>query len=164
MTLPDEGKKTYRVLDYAERRQIALDHCAYLLKWYEGAKTRQRVLFQTALVSTIILSGVTPILILIESIPSIVQAIPAALVAIIVSANASFQWKENYLRFAHTFQLLQMERVLFKTCATDKYKVSIDQETALGNFTERIKIISLTEVTEWSELMKDSPDIGTGEE
>lgn len=80
------------------RREQALSRCSDLAGWYEAAKRRNRIAYQASQVATVALSGATPILILWSDAPEVVQALPAALVTMIVGMSGIFQWKENYIR------------------------------------------------------------------
>lgn len=99
--------------------QVALERCDELIAWYTEEGRRQRRAFQTFQAAAILLSGITPILILV--LPPTLDgwaALPAALASIAVGLSGIFQWKENYIRFAYTGEALKSERIKFVTRTT----------------------------------------------
>lgn len=136
----------------------AMSYCNKLIAWYEKIKTRQRLAFQASQILIIVLSGITPILILVGNIPELWQAVPPAIVTILVGLGGIFQWKENYLRFAYASQALQSERIRFDTRSSSDYNRQLEDEVALERFITRVDNIVMGEVGEWRELMKETSD------
>lgn len=136
----------------------AMSYCNKLIAWYEKIKTRQRLAFQASQILIIVLSGITPILILVGNIPELWQAVPPAIVTILVGLGGIFQWKENYLRFAYASQALQSERIRFDTRSSSDYNRQLEDEAALERFITRVDNIVMGEVGEWRELMKETSD------
>jgi len=134
----------------------ALAYCQEMIAWYEQVKLRQRLVYQAAQIAIIVLSGLTPILILIGDIPLVWQALPPAVVTILVGLSGIFQWKENYLRFAYTSQALQSEKVRFETRTSGDYHRQLKDETALERFVTRVDNIVMGEVGEWRVLMQET--------
>jgi len=92
--------------------------------------------------------------------PDTVQALPAALVTMIVGLGGIFQWKENYLRFAYTSQALKSEKIRFETRTSKGYRSQLKDETALDHFVTRVDKITMGEVGEWRTLMQEVSQAG----
>ncbi|MEE8566362.1 MAG: DUF4231 domain-containing protein [Candidatus Bipolaricaulota bacterium] len=147
--------------DFSLKCEKALKHCQAQIDWYEKVKIKHRLAYQTSLIATIVLSGITPILILTGDLPALIQALPAALVTVIVSLSGIFQWKENYLRFAYTSQALKSEKIRFETRTSKEYNLKLMDTTALDRFVTRVENITMGEVGEWRALMQETPEPST---
>lgn len=137
--------------------QMALARCDELIEWYTKEGRRQRIAFQSFQVAAIVLSGLTPILILL--LPEkwdAWAALPAALAAIAVGMLGIFQWKENYIRFAYTSEALKSEKVKFETQTTNEYDKNLDPQTILSNFVIRVEALVMGEVSDWRGLMQEA--------
>lgn len=142
-------------------RGLALARCDELIAWYTKEGRRQRLAFQTFQVAAILLSGITPILILL--LPDTLDAwaaLPAALAAIAIGLVGIFQWKENYVRFAYTSEAIKSERNKFVTRTTRDYDLKLDQHAALGHFVTRVEALVMNEVTDWRGLMQEATKDG----
>jgi len=148
----NESKESKKVPGYDQ----ALFYCQSMIDWYETVKFKQRLAYQAAQIAIIVLSGITPILILVGEIPVFWQALPPAVVTILVGLSGIFQWKENYLRFAFTSQALQSEKVRFETRTSSDYHRQLKEVTALERFVTRVDNIVMGEVGEWRVLMQES--------
>ncbi len=129
--------------------QRALERCEDQIKWYSWAKRRQRILYQTFQFTAIVLSGLTPVLILWSDLPKTLQALPAAVAAIASGLIGIFQWKENYSRFGYSAEALKSEKIKFETRTTRRYGAKLDDYEALENFVTRIEALIMDEVTDW---------------
>lgn len=136
----------------------AFAYCEDLIKWYEETKRSQRRAYWASQIITIVLSGITPILILVDSIPAVLQAIPPAIVTITIGLSGVFQWKENYLRFAHAAETLKSEKIRFKTRSSKDYNRKWGDAIVLDRFVTRVDIIAMGEVGEWRTLMQEVTD------
>jgi hypothetical protein len=65
MSLPNDNIKI--------RQQVALDDCQNMIAWYEKNKRTARTFFYVSQVCTIVLSALTPVLILWSEIPKPLQ-------------------------------------------------------------------------------------------
>lgn len=130
-------------------RERALKRCQENINWYEKAKHRQRLAYQSFQVSAIVLSGLTPVLILWGDLPKALQALPAALAAIAARMAGVFQWKESYPRFAYVCEALKSERLKFETRTTAEYGPDLDKHQALDNFVVGREALVMDEVTDW---------------
>jgi hypothetical protein len=131
------------------RHEQAVQRCQEMIAWYDKTKVTQRELYRWSQILAVVLSGLTPILILWNELPKPLQALPAALAAIVTALNGIFQWKDNYTRFAYTGEALKSELFKFQTRTTVDYARDVDDQQALENFVYRIEQLRENEVTDW---------------
>ena len=148
--LPDEeGKST---------RELALARCNCLMERYLRWKKENHKKSNRAQYAALILTAITPVLLLIPSnnIPSdyvrLVAAAASALAAIATGFLAINGWRDNYIRYGSTWHALQTEKYLYLTHAMPEY--SSDEEKAARNFASRIEHLVMDEVTNWQALMQ----------
>jgi hypothetical protein len=144
MTLP--------AADIETRRQTALADCQTMIDWFNRNKRRARNFFYISQVCTIVLSALTPVLILWSDIPKAAQALPAAIASIAAALNAVFRWREHWVIRAHASEALKLEMLKFKTRTSEEYMAGLDDQKALSNFVTRIESLSMNEVSEWRAL------------
>ena len=135
------------------RREKALKRYETEIQWYEKVKRNQRRLRQLLLISIIILSGLTPLLLLIDGAPKFAQALPAAAAGMLTALSATFRVSENYARFSYTLEALKSEKFKFETRATKDYGVTVDDQKALERFVTRMEELIISEVTDWREAV-----------
>ncbi len=155
VTMMEMGSSSERQDDFNVKRQKALDHCQEMIDWYGKHKWWQRVYYQVSQLMAIVLSGITPILILIDQLPEVIQAIPPAIVTMLVGLGGIYQWKENWLQYAQTHETLKNEKLKFETRAGN-YGFRLNETTALDRFVTRVSDITLGEVTEWQQRMRET--------
>ena len=124
--------------DIENRKQVAIDDCQKMIAWYDRKKRIPRNLFYIFQVSAIVLSALTPILILWSELPKAVQALPAALVSIAVGLNAIFKWRENWVLRSYTAESLKRELMKYRARASEKYNTKLNHQQALDNFVDAI--------------------------
>ncbi|HKP52301.1 MAG TPA: DUF4231 domain-containing protein [Chloroflexia bacterium] len=144
--------------NYDEARNEAIKYCKDLIDWYERVKRQDRFFHVISQSAVIMLSAITPVLILWTELPKVIQALPAAIVAIIIGLSGIFQWRDNYVRNAYTAEKLKLEQLKFQTRTTKDYSVNIDERMALDNFVSRVEALTTREVSEWRRLMLDGQD------
>ncbi len=145
-------------------RGLALAQCQKHIDWYDKAKGRQRIAYQSFQAAVIVLSGLTPILILCTDLCEALQALPAALAAIAAGLLGIFQWRANYVRFAYVCEALKSEKLKFETRTTADYDTKLSDHDALSNFVARMERIVMREVSDWrAEMQKTAQDGKTGD-
>ena len=135
--------------NFENRQAKALMKCQASIKWYEKNKKTPRNLYYAAQVATIVLSALTPVLILITDLPKWAQALPAALAAIAASLNNVFHWQEHWIRRASTLEVLEAELLKYETRTSSAYEVKLDEQQALNNFVGATTNFNLQEVSNW---------------
>ncbi len=131
------------------RQQQAIQRYRDEIEWYGRVKQSHRGTYQILQVCVIVFSSLTPILILIEQLPKALQALPAALAAILTAVLATFRYQDNYVRFGYTLELLKSELFKYETRSTREYEPSADKQKALEHFIARMEDIIMTEVADW---------------
>jgi hypothetical protein len=140
--VPDEGHPDVR-------REFALRRVDEQIHWYETHSARQWRAFAVFQSATVVLGGLTPVLILWSELPKAVQALPAALAAIAAGLVGIFRWPHNKTRYSFTAEALKSERVKYATRTTLPYRRELSDDEALENFVARIEDIAMAEVAEW---------------
>jgi Protein of unknown function (DUF4231) len=135
--------------DRAGREAAAEERFHHQLDWYEVHARRNRICWQVFQTATIVLGGLTPVLVLWSNVPKPLQALPAALASISAGLAGVFGWRDDWIRFAHTAEALKTERTLLTTRTGPRYARAIDDDRALENFVEAIEALASSEVSEW---------------
>jgi hypothetical protein len=148
------------VSDVEGRRALVVDDCQKMIDWYEKNKRVPRRLYYVSQTATIVLSAVTPVLILWEELPKAVQALPAAVAGIAAGLNAVYRWRENWVLRAHTSELMKRELVKFRARASEHYRADLGEQEAIDNFVGRIESITMGELSEWRVLQLQSAKEG----
>jgi len=157
------------------RRTKAITRCDTQIEWYKNSGRRARLGYRLTQPLVIILSVVTPVLLLIDSVPipalntsvtdagltmsisaiswvtmpEAVQAIPPLLVTVLVAVNAFFNWRESWIRRSATAELLKSEKVKYETQTGPDYGSTPDGQEALEHFVLKIESIASSEIAEW---------------
>jgi hypothetical protein len=138
--------------DIKTTRELVLKRCQDQIMWYEKTKRQTRNLHQSLKISTIVLGGLTPLLILWSDLPKPIQALPSALAAMTAALNGAFRPRDNYIRFAYVAETLKSEKFKFETRTTKDYSRTVDEYQALENFVTRIESLMASEVSDWRTL------------
>jgi hypothetical protein len=145
--VPEEGKPT---------RQIALARCNCLIDLYLRWKKQNLWKSNLAQRAVLILTAITPILLLMPwdyVNVNLLGAAFSAMAAIATGLLAISSWRENYIRYGYVWHALQCERYRYLTHATEEYSDS-DEEKAARNFASRVEQLVMAEVTDWQALME----------
>ena len=146
------------------RRTQALNWCQQQIDWFEKSKRNSSTADRIAQVIIIVMSSLTPILILWSYLPKVLQALPAALITVTVGLSQAFHWRENHIRYAQTGEALQSERIKFLTRA-GSYRTNVSENTAIRRFVERIESLHMSEIEGWSvDHARESPETIPAEE
>ena len=160
--------------DLIETRERALEYCQELIEDYDKVRKRSRNIYYILQISTILLAGVTPILVVVEQqlkgpdVPFWLQWSPVvfpAIAAIISSFSTSFpletSWKDAY----RVVEQLQAEQEKFILGITKPYRafliVKSDEERrkklkfAIENFIIEVNKIHLQQMGTTDEKLTD---------
>ncbi|MBU7582269.1 MAG: DUF4231 domain-containing protein [Nostoc sp. TH1S01] len=109
-------------------REKALEYCQDLIDDYKKARNLARNLYYVLQISTVILSGVTPILVLVDKL-EVGQAwlkwlpvICPAVASIVASIVTSFPFQKNWVAANTTLELLEAEQEKFILGVTPAYR------------------------------------------
>jgi hypothetical protein len=126
-----------------------------LIKFYEGdRKKKGKQAFQLQ-ISTIVLSGLTPILILCD-IPKPLQALPSALAGVSAALYGTLRPRDSYVRVTYVLEALKSEKFKFETRTTQDYSRDLDDYRVLENFVIKMESLVASEISSWRTLDKKS--------
>ncbi|MCP2730900.1 DUF4231 domain-containing protein [Limnofasciculus baicalensis] len=143
-------------------RETALQYCQELIEDYKKTRTNARNIYYSSQISTIVLSGITPILVLVDKLEagsSWLKWLPVifpAVAAIVTSIVTSFPFQETWIAANATVELLEAEIEKFVLGVTPSYRCyDIAEETqrqqqakiAIENFIIQVNNIHLKQVT-----------------
>ena len=137
-----------------EQHEAALARCDGMIAWYEQHVVQSRRWYRLFSTATIVLSGLTPILILWPQPPGaavhpLIQAAPAALAALFATLVANYRWREDWIRYAVAGETLRSEKTKFLTRTTQDYALALPRSEAFDNFVYRMESLAISEVSEW---------------
>ena len=142
-------------------RQNALQYCQDLIDDYKKTRGSARNIYYISQISTIILSGITPILVLVDKLEassSWVKWLPVifpAIAAIVTSMVTSFPFQETWIAANATVELLEAEQEKFVLGVTQSYRCydvadeSLRQQNAIKaieNFIMQVNNIHLKQI------------------
>ncbi len=151
-------------------RQKALQYAEDLIKDYKKTRALSRNLYYTLQIGTIILSGLTPILVLVDKIQTTdtwlkwLPVIFPAIASIVASIVTSFPFQENWISANTTVELLEAEQEKFVLGITPLYRCydSInDQEQekkakkSIENFITQVNNIHLKQIQQTSSILNN---------
>ncbi|MEC4984890.1 MAG: DUF4231 domain-containing protein [Oscillatoria sp. PMC 1068.18] len=144
-------------------REKALSYCQELIDDYKKTRRDSRNIYYISQISTVVLSGVTPILVLVDKLEAGVEwlkwlpVICPALAAIIASIVTSFPFQETWIAANTTVELLEAEQEKFVLGVSQAYRCyDLEDETqrqkkakqAIENFISQVNGIHLKQVQE----------------
>lgn len=161
-------------------RAKALQYCQDLVQDYKKTRNLARNLYYFLQISTVILSGVTPILVLVDKLETgqpLLKWLPVicpAVASIVASIVTSFPFQKNWIAANTTVELLEAEQEKFILGITPAYRCyDIDDEAeqqkrvsqAVEFFVNQVNTIHLQQVQQGSgEKQESNQDEGKTEE
>jgi len=142
-------------------RVKALRYCQELIDDYKKTRETSRNIYYTFQLATVILSGVTPILVLVDKLEpgqTLLKWLPVicpAVASIVASIVTSFPFQENWISANTTVELLEAEQekfILGVTSAYHCYDAGDEAQhqqmarMAIENFIERVNEIHLKQI------------------
>ncbi|HSF76591.1 MAG TPA: DUF4231 domain-containing protein [Microcoleus sp.] len=109
-------------------REKALRYCQELIDDYKKTRETSRNIYYTFQLATVVLSGVTPILVLVDKLEpgqSLLKWLPVicpAVASIVASIVTSFPFQENWISANTTVELLEAEQEKFVLGVTPAYR------------------------------------------
>jgi len=154
-------------------RENALQYCQELIEDYKKSRQTSRNIYYTFQMATIVFSGITPILVLVDKLDIGVvwfQWLPIifpAVASIVASVVTSFPFQENWISANTAVELLEAEREKFILGVTQAYRCyDIADESqrkkklkqAIENFINQVNTIHLKQVQEASETLQNQEE------
>jgi len=130
---------------------VALKRCEGMIEWYDRSRNRARLWYRGFQTAIILLTGITPLLILWgpDGVPRWLQAGPPAIAALCAAMIAAYHWREDWVRYTVTAELLRSEKFKYRTRTTPQYAIGLPEPVALDNFMRRIEAVAASEVADW---------------
>jgi hypothetical protein len=132
--------------DFEARQAAAVERAGEQIRWYTKNSVWSGILYRVFQTLAVVLSAITPVLILWTDLSPALQALPAAAAAISAALVGIYGWQENKARFAFTGEALKSELVQYET-RTGRYRGSA--EDALDRFVTRVEQIGMDETSQW---------------
>jgi len=157
--IPDEVKSCFKLPgeEGMSTRDLALARCNCLMERYLRWKRENHTKSNWCQYIALVLTSITPVLLLIPS-DSVrfVAAACSATAAIATGLLAINGWRDNYIRYGSTWHALQGEKYLYLTGATDEYS-DRNKKRAARAFASRVEYLVTDEVLRWQALMQRPP-------
>ncbi|MEQ9672074.1 DUF4231 domain-containing protein [Coleofasciculus sp. G2-EDA-02] len=150
-------------------RENALQYCQELIEDYKQSRQTSRNIYYTFQMATIVFSGITPILVLVDKLDIGVAwfkwlpVIFPAIASIVASVVTSFPFQENWISANTAVELLEAEREKFILGVTQAYRCyDLDDQVqrqkklkqAIENFINQVNTIHLKQIQEASESLQ----------
>jgi hypothetical protein len=150
--------------DGMQPRELALARCNCLMDRYLRWKKENHNKSNWCQYPALVLTAITPVLLLIPSdAMRFVAAASTATAAIATGLLTINRWRDNYIRYGSTWHALQGEKYLYLTGATKEYSNSNKMEAARA-FASRVEYLVMDEVTNWQAMMqRPEPKDGGGD-
>ncbi|BAZ52435.1 hypothetical protein NIES4103_50960 [Nostoc sp. NIES-4103] len=154
-------------------RGKALQYCQDLINDYKKTRNWARTLYYTLQIATVILSGVTPILVLVDKLEAgqawlkWLPVICPAVASIVASIVTSFPFQKNWIAANTAVELLEAEQEKFILGVTqpyrcydlsDKIKQQQKASQALEYFITQVNNIHLNQVQQAGETQSDKTE------
>ena len=142
-------------------RVNALEYCQELVEDYKSTRRNCRNIYYASQLATVVLSGITPILVLVDKLEAGVSwlkwlpVICPAIAAIVASIVTSFPFQKNWLAANATVELLEAEQEKFILGVSPLYsyydtaeetQLSVKAQKAIENFIVQVNNIHLNQL------------------
>lgn len=163
----------------APAREKALQYSQELIEDYKKVREKARNIYYTAQLATVVLSGITPILVLLDkldSAPSWLKWFPVicpAIAAIVSSIVTSFPFQQQWISANATAELLEAEQEKFVLGVTKPYRCYEVKDEAkrqtkikksIENFIIQVNNIHLKQVQPEGQMEEEKMDTDEGNE
>jgi conflict system pore-forming effector with SLATT domain len=128
-------------------RELALDRCDDLIKWYERNKSRQRVLDNVLQTSVIVAAGLTAFAAAIESWPKWAIVLPAVITTVATGLSMNFRFRTKYVNFASAGERLKWVKLRYQI----RSEGAPTDTRNLEEFVNGMEAVVSAELAEWRE-------------
>lgn len=164
---PDNLDKLYR---------RAIQYCDDIIEFYQGMRYRTRRYFIFFQLTTAALTGLTPILVLVDKAGDLKQTLPPAaqiiltwsiiivpgIAAILATTSTIFNFQEDWIQAKKTAESLEAIREEFMIGASPHYQITAQdaqtkqkqQKQALENFIINVNELHLQQIDRWASLQR----------
>jgi hypothetical protein len=148
--------------DFATRQKRAIARYDILIAWYLSSRTRARCLFYSIQTLVIVLSGITPVIVIADAHPFWHGLFPA-MSAIFAGLLGIYQFHDSWMRRSVAAESLRREHSKYITRVGTDYGLHLTADQALNHFVVNIEDIAADEVSQWRHTRRGSSS-PTGEE
>jgi hypothetical protein len=145
------------------RRDLAVDFCRDRIRHYARLKVVAFLGYYFFQTGVIVLSAVTPLLVLEDVGSALFRAAPAAIAGVFAALSTVYHTRENWLRCTEMEDELTQELLLFQTEASPLYGANVPDARALSNFVHAIERIMDRDTSRWRALFDDQAGAGSNE-
>ena len=128
-------------------RDLALNRCDELIRWYGTQKRTQRLLDNTLQVSVILAAGTTAFAAAIDGLPKWAIVLPAVVTAVATGLSTTFRFRTKYVNFASAAERLKWVKL--------RYEIRSETDTNgpkdLEDLVNSMEAIVSAELAEWRE-------------
>lgn len=137
-------------LSLEEKRAVVEERYRELLTWFERNKTRSMVAYQICQVTTIVLSALTPVIVVVTD-DKLAHALPPAVVAVAAAILSTFKFHETWLSRCEAAEALKSEYMRYLGQVGPDYivKGSGTEDQAIAAFIAKIETINEQERGVW---------------
>ncbi|MEH2180504.1 SLATT domain-containing protein [Nostoc sp.] len=146
------NERASEVIQIQKASQVALEHCKKWEKYYRLSSTGFQWAYFISQFAAVALSGITPILILMDNTPKYVQAIPPAIASISASL-AVYNWRSSWVRSRCGANSLENERLNFELRIGSDYSLNLPDEVAIENFRKNVMRVQNQTLEEWEKIV-----------
>jgi hypothetical protein len=130
-----------------DARQLALERCDELIRWYDRNKRQQRLLDNTLQTSVILAAGLTAFAAAIESWPKWAIVLPAVVTTVATGLSTNFRFRTKYVNFASAGERLRWVKLRYQV----RSETSPSDKKSLEEFVNGMEGIVSAELAEWRE-------------
>ena len=131
-------------------------YCLDLISRYECHGRSNRRLWKVLQSLVVVMSAITPLMILVDGVPKLMVATPASIASISAALLAIFRWRELWVVFAMTAEALKIELLKYRTRSGPHYSSPVSNEAARSAFIGRIEVLTSGEMQSWQENILNS--------
>ena len=141
--------------DAKGRRELAIDFCQDSIRHYARLKVVfffAYYFFQTGI---IVLSAVTPLLVLDDVGSALFRAAPAAIAGVFAALSTVYRTREYGIRCVEIEDSLTQELLKYQTESTRLYSSAVPDNRALSNFVQAVERILESDTSRWRAMFDE---------
>ena len=146
--------------DAKGRRDLAVDFCEGRIRHYARYKVLALLSFYFFQTGIIVLSAVTPLLILEDIGSALFRAAPAAIAGVFAALSTVYHTRENWVRCVEIEDALSQELLKYQTESTALYNSSVPDGRALSNFVLSVERILEHDTSRWRAMFDEQMATG----
>ena len=141
--------------DAKGRRDLAIDFCEERIRHYARFKVLALTTYYFFQTGIIVLSAVTPLLVLDDIGSALFRAAPAAIAGVFAALSTVYHTRENWLRCVEIEDALTNELLKYQTESSPLYSNAIPDNRALSNFVLSVERILEHDTSRWRSMFDE---------